>query len=281
LIAIIGIVVVIGAILFGYLEEGGKLLLLLQPAEFVIIGGAGIGGLLIGTPKPVLSRIFKGLKDAFKGKSYEKIYEDLLFVLFELSSLTRSQGILAMEEHVENPKSSAILAHIKTQNKLMRFLCDSVRLVILGLSVNELDVLLSNDLESQEQSSHHPGGALTKLGDSLPGLGIVAAVLGIVITMSSIGGEAATVGKKVATALVGTFLGVLLSYGFVQPLASNVGSQNENEYRLMLVAKEGILALANGSNPIIVCEFARRCMPDDERPDFVEMEHMLKKERPK
>jgi len=201
---------------------------------------------------------------------------DLLRVLFDLATLSRSNGILAMEKHVESSEESDILSSISTRHELIEFLCDSLRLVVLGISPMELTNMLDADLEVREEEAHEPGAALANVADALPGLGIVAAVLGIIITMGSIGGDSAAVGMHVAAALVGTFLGVLLSYGFVGPLANVVKGEGQRGLILMKVARTGVLSLSTGINPMMVCESARRSIPEDDRPGFKEMEETLR-----
>jgi chemotaxis protein MotA len=168
------------------------------------------------------------------------------------------------------------MKRVLTRKALADFMCDSLRLVLLGIPTEELVVMLDSDIEIREEESHEPHEALSAIADSLPGLGIVAAVLGIIITMGSIGGEASAVGKHVAAALVGTFLGVLLCYGFVGPLARTVKTQLFGEFVLIKVARTGILSLSVGANPIMICEAARRAIPVAERPEFKHMEDTLR-----
>jgi len=274
---IAGFVVVIAAVIGGYVLAHGTLAVLFQPAELIIIGGAAAGALVIGTPGHVMKKIGASIKAGVGGKgSGPGGYMDLLKVLFELATLSRSNGILAMEKHVENPDQSDILAKINHKHTLVEFLCDSLRLVVLGISPAELSGMLDSDLEVREEDSQEPADALANTADALPGLGIVAAVLGIIITMNAIGGDSASVGKHVAAALVGTFLGVLLSYGFVGPLARVVRNEGMKDLVLMKVARTGILSLSTGINPMMVCESARRSIPEALRPGFKEMEDTLR-----
>ena len=272
-----GFVVVIAAVVGGYVLAHGTLAVLFQPAELIIIGGAAAGALVIGTPGHVMKKIGASIKAGVGGKGAGPGgYMDLLKVLFELATLSRSNGILAMEKHVENPDQSDILAKINHKHTLVEFLCDSLRLVVLGISPAELSGMLDSDLEVREEDSQEPADALANTADALPGLGIVAAVLGIIITMNAIGGDSASVGKHVAAALVGTFLGVLLSYGFVGPLARVVRNEGMKDLVLMKVARTGILSLSTGINPMMVCESARRSIPEALRPGFKEMEDTLR-----
>ena len=274
---VVGFVIVIACVIGGYVLAHGTMAVLFQPAELIIIGGAALGALLIGTPGHVMKKIGASIKSGLSGKgSGPGGYMDLLRVLFELATLSRSNGILAMEKHVETPHESDILAKINQKHGLVEFLCDSLRLVVLGISPVELSGMLDADLEVREEESQEPADSLANTADALPGLGIVAAVLGIIITMNSIGGDSAAVGKHVAAALVGTFLGVLLSYGFVGPLARVVRNEGMKDLVLMKVARTGILSLSTGINPMMVCESARRSIPEALRPGFKDMEDTLR-----
>jgi len=274
---LIGILVVFGCVIGGFLVSKGNLLVLLQPAEFMVIGGAAIGALIIGTPMHTIKQIGASIKASFSGKSGgAKIYMELLRVLYSFSSLVRKEGILALEKHIETPEESEVFKSIAYNNNLVAYLCDSLRLVVLGITPEELLEMLDADLETREAESHQPGDALNTTADSLPGLGIVAAVLGIIITMNSIGGEAAMVGKHVAAALVGTFLGVLLCYGLVGPLANVVKYERHIDLMLLKVARSGVISLSLGTNPLMVCEAARRSIPEAYRPEFKVMEDTLR-----
>jgi chemotaxis protein MotA len=277
MVIIIGFLIVGGCVIGGYLVAHGTLAVLLQPAELIIIAGAALGALIIGTPGYVIKKILSSIKVALAGKGKDSdIHMNILWVLYELSSLVRTEGILAMEEHVEKSADSKILQRIGHRKDLMEFLCDSLRLVLLGIGTDKLTEMLDSDLEVREEISQEPSAALATIADSLPGLGIVAAVLGIIITMNSIGGESALVGKHVAAALVGTFLGVLLAYGFVGPLSHVVKNVGQEELTLMKIARNGVLSLSVGTNPMMVCESARRAMPEFMRPSFKKMEDTLR-----
>jgi chemotaxis protein MotA len=277
MVILVGVLIVTGCVLGGYMLAHGQMFVLVQPAELIIIGGAALGSLIIGTPMHTIKKIGSTLKGALGGKGKDQnIHMSILSVLYELSSLVRTEGILAMEDHVEKSADSKILQKIGHKNDLIEFLCDSLRLVLLGIGTDELMEMLDSDLEVREEIGGEPAAALSTVADSLPGLGIVAAVLGIIITMNSIGGESAMVGKHVAAALVGTFLGVLLAYGFVGPLANVVKTVGHEEMILMKVARNGVLSLAVGTNPLMVCESARRAIPEFQRPSFKKMEDSLR-----
>ena len=281
MLGIIGIAVVVMAVVGGYLLEGGSILVLMQWVEFIIIGGAAGGALLISTPPKLLKKILTRVLMVFKKNEVAKeTYLSLLKMMYELFVLSQKDGLLALESHIEHPENSQIFSkypEFAKQHHLLSFLTDTVRLILMGsVSPHEIEALMDTDLETQHQQGTRPGMILQKIGDSMPGLGIVAAVLGIVITMQAIGGPAEEVGKKVAAALVGTFLGVLLSYGFIQPLSTNLDLQHEEEARVLEVIKAGLVAFAKGFNPMVAMEFSRRSIFDDSRPTFQEMEEALR-----
>lgn len=279
---IIGAAVVLGAILGGFALEGGPFLVLMQVAEFIIIGGAAGGALLISTPPKLLARIRSKVICSLKGnnKITKEVYLQLLALLYELFNVIRKDGLIALESHIERPQESAIFKkypQFLSQHDLITFITDTFRLLVMGnVPTHEIEQLLDADIELQHHEGSKPGMILQKIGDSMPGLGIVAAVLGIVITMQAINGPPEQIGHKVAAALVGTFLGIFISYGFVQPLATNLDLANDDESRIFQVIKSGIIATAKGLNPITALEFARRVITDDYRPAFQEMENFVK-----
>ncbi len=278
---IVGIAVVIVAVLGGFAIEGGPFLVLIQYAEFLIIIGASIGALLISAPGKLLGKILKRLTGAFKGsKMNSALYLNLLKLMYELFQVGQKEGVIGLEQHVENPEKSNIFKKypVMLSNKyVLHFLTDTMRLLIVGgAEPFDLEGLMDADIETHHQEGSKPGMILQKIGDTMPGLGIVAAVLGIVITMQAIDGPPAEIGHKVAAALVGTFLGILLSYGFVQPLATNVDLAAEEEGRMFEAIKAGVVAFAKGMQPLIAVEFARRTIFQDHRPTFQEMEKALK-----
>ncbi|MDD3580599.1 MAG: flagellar motor stator protein MotA [Desulfobacca sp.] len=274
---LIGTGVVVFAVIGGFILAGGNLLTLLQWAEFIIIGGAAGGALLISTPKPVLARIVKHSLGSLKAKNYsQQDYLELLQLLYELFQVARVKGLLTLEPHVERPEESELFNRypvVAKNHHALEFLTDSLKLLVVGgVPALELEMMMEADLETQNEEGSKPSHSLAKIADSLPGLGIVAAVLGIVITMQSIGGPASEVGHKVAAALVGTFLGVLLCYGFVQPLSSQIEFQVIYAERFLHCIKTGITAYAKGMAPIVAVEFARRTIYTDNRPSFAEVE---------
>jgi chemotaxis protein MotA len=285
MLAIVGAGIVTAAVIGGFLWEGGKLLVLFQPAEFLIIGGAGMGSLLISLPTKVIKAMIGQIMGTLKGMPTKESYTKILVMLYEIFQAARKDGLVAMETHVEKPTESKILAkypEFLANHHLLAFFVDTMRLILSGgVPAHDLEALIDSDLDTHHTEMSRPPNALAKLGDSLPGLGIVAAVLGVVITMGSIGGSTEVVGEKVAAALVGTFLGVLLSYGFVQPLATNMENVNQEWSQYYVVIKQALLGFHKGMAPSIAVEFARRSISSDVRPGFVELEEACKSTREK
>jgi len=279
--AIIGCIIVVTSVLGGFAMEGGPFLVLMQFAEFLIIGGAALGALLISTPPKTMKQIVARVTGTFKGAGVgSQTYLDLLKLMFEIFQISRKEGLIALEGHIERPAESTIFANYPKflkKPQLLNFICDTFRLVILGgVPSYDMEAIMDVDIETKHHEGSRPGMILQKIGDSMPGLGIVAAVLGVIITMQSIGGAAEQVGHKVASALVGTFLGIFLSYGFIQPLATNIDIYNDDESKVYEAVKAGMVAFAKGFNPIVCAEFARRTIPEDHRPTFQDMENYVK-----
>ena len=279
---IIGVVVVLGCIAGGYLMEKGNLLVLMQPAELLIILGAAIGTVLIGNPPYLLKGILSGILGALKGSPYtSSLYLDTLKFLSDFFSTSRKNGLTALETDLDEPDKSALFKrHPKfTANKeALHFFCDTMRTLLAGgVEVHDLDHVMETDLEVLHRQARLPAGALSTMADSLPGLGIVAAVLGVVITMGSLGGPPEEIGHKVAAALVGTFLGILLCYGFLGPLAANIKKQTDAEGEYFLCLRMGMLAYMKGVSPLLALEAARRAIPHHVRPTFQEMDKACRK----
>lgn len=279
--AIIGIVVVIGAIIGGYLMEHGHLMVLFQPAELVIIGGAALGTLLIANPMYILKSIFSGLLGVLKSSPFNKaFYLENLKMLYEVFSTARKGGLAKLEADLDAPEKSALFSKYKFlmhDHEALAFICDSLRISADGAAAPfELDQLMELDMEVQHHEEAMTPAALNTVADSLPGLGIVAAVLGVVITMGALGGPPEEIGHKVAAALVGTFLGILMCYGFLGPLASNMSKLQDEKGHHMRMLRTGIVAFVKGVAPSIAVEFARRAIPPHSRPSFKETESVLK-----
>jgi len=281
---IIGFAIVLISVLGGFAEAGGPFLVLIQPAEFIIIGGAALGALLASAPKTVLKSIIHKSIGALKGETVTKAtYLSVLKLMYELLYMAQKEGLIALEKHIETPAESPIFSKyvdILSQNTLISFMTDTFRMVIIGgIASHDLEALMEGDIDTHHNDIKKPSMILSKIGDTLPGLGIVAAVLGIVITMQAIDGPAAQIGKNVAAALVGTFLGILLCYGFIQPLASNLEIAGEKEMQVFEVVKNAIVAFARGFSPLVCVEFARRSIPNETRPEFPEMEAHVKEKQ--
>jgi chemotaxis protein MotA len=274
--AIIGIVVVFGCVVAGYLMEHGNLRVLLQPAELIIIGGAAIGTVLIANPLHILKSIAAGIGGVFGASKFGKQrYIDTLKMMYDLLNKARKEGLMALENDVEEPDKSPILStrpEFLKSHHIRDFVCDSLRMAITGVDAFELDQMLDLDMEVHHHDASQPTAALSSMADSLPGLGIVAAVLGVVITMGALGGPPEEIGHKVAAALVGTFLGILLCYGLVGPMAASMTKIAEDEHAFLYVLRVLMVSFLKGTAPIMAVEVARRAVPGHVRPSFKELE---------
>jgi len=275
--AILGILVVFGAVLGGFLMEKGPLLVLVQPSEFVIIAGAAVGTLLSGNPLFVLKRIVGGLIHVLKGpKNSKKHYIDLLKMMYGLFNKARREGMAGIEGDIEEPAKSPLFskypAFVKNSH-ICEFVCDTMRMAIIGGSTPfDLDQMMELDMEVHHAGEAQSAAALSTMADSLPGMGIVAAVLGVVVTMSALGGPPEEIGHKVAAALVGTFLGILLCYGVVGPVGSNLSKLVDDDNALFHVLRVVMLAFIKGLSPSLAIEMGRRAIPEHVRPTFHEVD---------
>jgi chemotaxis protein MotA len=282
MLALIGIIVVFGAIVGGYLMEKGNMLVLLQPAELLIIGGAALGTLLVANPLHTLLQILKAVPAVLRGSPYTKAsFLENLKLLYDLFSHIRKTDMAAVEADVEDPGKSAFFSKYPkflSNHHLRDFVCDTLRSHTSGtVSAFDLDQVMEADLDVHHHQQNAAVKALSTVADSLPGLGIVAAVLGVIVTMGSLGGPPEEIGHKVAAALVGTFLGILLCYGLLGPVASNMGRINEAEGQFFQVMRQGLVAFLKGAAPIIAVEFARRNIPAHVRPTYREMDAVCRK----
>jgi len=274
---IIGIFVVIGSVIGGYVMHHGKLEVLWQPNEFIIIFGAAIGSMLIGNPAKVLKGVLKSLKYLLKGSPYKKAhYVELLTMLYMAFKTMKSKGLLEMESHIENPKDSALFApyqkFIKNHHAL-HFFCDNVRVMTMGVEDHyQIEELMERDLEAHHHEHERIAGSITTMGDAMPALGIVAAVLGVITTMGSITEPPAVLGGLIGAALVGTFSGVLFSYGFIAPMGHLLSNYFEDEAKYVNCIKVALIAHLHGNAPVVSIEFARACIDSTERPSFAEMD---------
>ena len=279
--AIIGIVIVFASVIGGFLMEKGKLPVLAQPAELIIIGGAAMGTLLAANPLALIIKILKSLTGIIGGSPFNAAsYLESLKMLSDIFQFARKSGMAKLEEDIENPGKSAVFSKypkLVKDHHILYFVCDTLRTAVAGVvAPHDLDALVEGDIEIHHHGNSAPVRALTTVADALPGLGIVAAVLGIVITMGALGGPPEQIGEKVAAALVGTFLGILLSYGMVAPLAANLEKIIDAESQYYQMLRAGLMAFAKGMAPMISVEFARRAIPHELRPTFAEMEATCK-----
>ena len=272
----IGAAVVIGSVLGGYVMEGGYLLAIYQPLEVLIIFGAALGALLIATPLNVIKSIISQMTGILGSGFSKKDYQDLLVMMFEIFNIARKDGLIGLESHVENPQESEIFQRypkfLKNHHALA-FFTDTMRVIISGaVQPHDLEELMDNDIDSMNEEEMHPSHSLNNLADSLPGLGIVAAVLGVVITMAHIDGPPEEIGHKVGAALVGTFLGILGCYGFFGPIAANMKHRTTENMQYITCMKHALLSFNKGVAGVIAVEFARRTLFAEVRPGFLELE---------
>ncbi len=278
---IIGGIIVLASLVVGFSMAGGKLLVLVQISEFITIGGAATGSLLIMAGLDNVKKIFAVIPKAIGAKHATKEdNQQLLKSLYDLFLIAQRDGLLAIEKHIENPEESDIL---KANEKFIKnktavaFLCDTLKVMLSGgVPPHEVEALMDIEIETFESENAPVHSLLTKVGDAFPGLGIVAAVLGIIVTMGSINDGAEAVGHHVAAALVGTFLGILLSYGFVGPLATFIEHMMEDEVRYLETIKACVIAFAKGNPPIVAVEIGRRTLVSEARPTFSELENYLR-----
>ena len=279
---IIGLVVVFGAVIGGYLMHHGQIAVLIQPNEFLILGGAAVGTLLIANPPSVLKACMAQMLGLLKPNPYgAKSYAELLQVLYEIFQKARKDGLVGLESHIENPESSDIFQKYPSfanNHHAVALLCDTLKVLLTGtVEDHNLAEILDVDLEKHHHEAMLAPHAITTVGDAMPGFGIVAAVLGVIITMGSIGGAASEIGEKVAAALVGTFLGILLAYGVFGPIAKAMEMRIEAEHDYMLVIRTALLSFARGDAPMTAVEFSRRNIEPHERPSFAELEDLTRK----
>ena len=282
MLVLVGIVVVFGSIIGGYLIEKGNLMVLVQPAELITIGGAAIGTLLIANPLHIVKAMIAGVLGVLSPSKFSKArYLDTLKMMFELCNKVRKKGLIGIEDDIEKPAESEIFkqypAFLKDHHA-QAFVCDTLRTAITGgVEPFDMDQMMELDMEVAHHETMQPISALSTVADALPGLGIVAAVLGVVITMGSLGGPPEEIGKKVAAALVGTFLGILMCYGLVGPLASSMTKEAESQNSYLHEIRVVILAFLKGLAPILAIEMGRRAVPEHVRPSFDEMETACKR----
>lgn len=279
---IIGLVVVFGAVIGGYVMHHGQIAVLIQPNEFIILGGAALGTLIIANPPSVLKACIAQTLGLLKPNPYgAKAYAELLQVLYEVFQKARKDGLVGLEAHIEAPESSDIFQKYPSfmnNHHAVSLLCDTLKVLLTGtVEDHNLAEILDVDLEKHHHEAMLAPHAITTVGDAMPGFGIVAAVLGVIITMGSIGGAASEIGEKVAAALVGTFLGILLAYGVFGPLAKAMETRLHAEHDYMLCIRTALLSFARGDAPMTAVEFSRRNIEPHERPSFAELEDLTRK----
>ena len=282
MLAIIGTVVVLGSVLGGFLMGGSSVLLLWHPLEIVIICGAALGAFLISNPLKVVKDSFTGALGLVKGARYGRLeYIQLLKLIYDILVMARKDGVLAIEKHIEDPAKSDIFKKypvVMADHHMIEFIVDCLRLISGGnLDPHELESLLEYELETHHHEAAEPAHAVQKVADALPGFGIVAAVLGIVTTMASIeGASTAEIGHHVGAALVGTFLGILVAYGFVGPIAAAMEAKANEEAKAFEVVKMALVASVRGYPPPVAVEFARKLLFSQVRPNFKDLEAELR-----
>ena len=276
MLLIIGAVIVIASVLGGYVLHGGNLLVLWQPTEILIIGGAAVGSFIIANPLHTIKEVAKGVLSQLTGSPYNKsFYMDLLSLMYEIFDKSRKQGVMAIEEDIDNPESSQIFSRypaIIKSKYLLAFITDYLRIISSGnMATHELEGMMENEIESRQHELEEPAHAVNKIADALPGLGIVAAVLGIVITMNFLSEGPERICLSVAAALVGTFLGIWMGYGFVGPTSIAMEHTAKYEIKAYECAKSAIVATVSGQAPQMAIEFGRKALPSDKRPGFQEL----------
>ncbi len=278
---ILGIVIVLGCVLGGFAVHGGQLGALWQPSEVLIICGAAAGAFVIANPMRVTKRALGGMTGLFRGAPFSKQHYQALFaVMYDLLSVARKEGMMGLERVIEEPEKSEIFAKrplILKHHHVTEFIQDYLRLIISGdMDQHQLEALMDLEIETHHHDAGEPASAISKVADAMPGFGIVAAVLGIVNTMSALGGPPEEIGRKVAAALVGTFLGILLAYGFIGPMSNAMERRARDETHFYMTIKTCILGFLQGHPPQVAIEFGRKSTPGDLRPSFKDLEAQLR-----
>lgn len=281
---IIGVIVVLGCVFGGYVLSHGNLAALYQPFELLIIAGGATGAFIIANPPTTIFAVLKGLPGLLKGNKYNKqTYMDLLTLMYNLFAKARKEGLMALEADIDEPEQSDIFKEfpkLQKNHHLIEFICDYLRLMVGGnMNAFELESLMDLELETHHHEAEKPSHAVTNASDGLPGFGIVAAVMGVVITMGYISEPPEVLGAHVGAALVGTFLGILLAYGFAGPMGNAMAEQAEEDSKLLECAKICIMATLNGYTPQIAVEFGRKALYSHLRPSFAELEEHIKNQK--
>ncbi len=280
MLLIVGALIVTVCVVGGYIAMGGKIAVLIQPLELVIIGGGAFGAFVIANTKTVLKASFKAAMGLLKPPRHDKEgFLELLTLLFAIFKLAQSKGMLALEQHVENPDESTLFEQFprfSSNEHAVTFMCDYLRLMTLGSDkAHEMEALMDEEIETNHKDELEIAEAINKVAEGLPALGIVAAVLGVIKTMGSITEPPEVLGHLIGGALVGTFLGVLLSYGFVGPMAQSLKGRANTDVKYYTCIKAGLLAYMQGYAPAVAVEFARKTLFAHERPSFYEVEEAV------
>ncbi|MDU4092225.1 MAG: flagellar motor stator protein MotA [Pantoea sp.] len=281
MLVILGYIVVFATVFGGFVLSGGNLGALYQPTELLIIGGAGVGAFIVGNNGKAISATMKSFPLLFKGSQYNKtIYMELMALMFLLLSKARQSGMMALENDIEDPQNSQLFANyprLIADKLLMNFLVDYLRLMISGnMTPHEVEALMDEEIETCEHELEVPAGSLNSVGDAFPAFGIVAAVMGVVNALAAADRPAAELGELIAHAMVGTFLGILLAYGFILPLATLLRQKSSEKIKMMQCIKVTLLSSMSGYAPQIAIEFGRKILYSTERPTFIELEEHVR-----
>ncbi|MBZ0067581.1 MAG: flagellar motor stator protein MotA [Thiobacillus sp.] len=281
MLVIVGYIVILASVFGGFVLAGGHIASLWQPVELLMIGGGAVGSFVVGNNSKAIKATLKALPTLFKGSRYNRaLYMDMMALLYELLTKIRKEGLMSIEGDVDAPESSPLFSKyptIQADHHIVEFLTDYLRLMVSGsMNAFEIENLMDNELETHHHEGEVPVHCLAKLGDGLPAFGIVAAVMGVVHTMESVGIPPAELGILIAAALVGTFLGILLAYGFVSPLSGLLEQKLHESSKLFQCVKVTLLASINGYAPAIAVEFGRKVLFSTERPSFSELEEHVK-----
>ncbi|MEN3276419.1 MAG: chemotaxis protein MotA [Massilia sp.] len=286
MLVILGYVVVCASVFGGFILAGGHAAILFQPIELLMIGGAAVGAFFVGNNNKSIKATMKALPTVFKGSQYTReMYMELMSLLFDVLSKVRKEGLMSIEGDIEAPEASPLFSKyplVLADPHIIEFMADYLRLMVSGnMDAFQIENLMDNEIETHHHEGQVPVHVISKLGDGLPAFGIVAAVMGVVHTMESVGIPPAELGILIAKALVGTFLGILLAYGFVTPLASLLEQKLDESSKMFQCVKVTLLASLNGYAPALAVEFGRKVLYSTERPTFAELEEHIKKSKSK
>jgi chemotaxis protein MotA len=286
LYVILGYIIVCGSVFGGFAMSGGHLAALFQPLELLMIGGAAAGAFMVGNNTKAMKATIKALPTLLKGSRYNReLYMEMMALLFDVLSKVRKEGLMSIEGDIESPAESPVFSKypgVLEDHHIVEFMTDYLRLMVSGnMDAFQIENLMDNEIDTHHHEASVPVHVIAKLGDGLPAFGIVAAVMGVVHTMESVGIPPSELGMLIAHALVGTFLGILLAYGFVGPLSGLLEQKNEEAGKMFQCVKVTLLASLNGYAPALAVEFGRKVLYSTERPTFAELEDHIKKSKSK